>query len=298
MITTQRTEDKKNREEIMRKYRAFVGDINKRLGFTSKTKIEAPVDPEKATDIKKTDQAHSSRKVPPREYAYVNVKQVNLRSEPGTRGNIVGRAVFQEKFEVVVQSEEKDWIDDVEARWILVRKTSETADEGWIFGAYLQKELPDREKDFARPEDKSTIKTSSFMVPATGYRSSNFGYRVNPVTKKSDQFHSGIDIAAAMGTPVKAAAGGIVKISEFNKNGYGNLVVIEHEKDLSTYYGHLSKLMARAGQKVAKGDLIGNVGSTGWSTGPHLHFEVRKGGTALNPDDFIALIIDILRNLI
>ena len=84
-----------------------------------------------------------------------------------------------------------------------------------------------------------------------------------------------------------AAAGGVVRLSAFKKNGYGNLVIIDHGDGLCTYYGHLSRRNVHDGDTVDPGSIIGLVGSTGQSTGPHLHFEVRRGDTALNPDTFL-----------
>jgi len=86
---------------------------------------------------------------------------------------------------------------------------------------------------------------------------------------------------------VKATAGGVVVRAEFNRNGYGNLVVVKHENDVSSYYGHLQTILVKNGQAVERGQVLGKVDSTGMSTGPHLHFEIRKGDTAMNPDDYL-----------
>ena len=98
--------------------------------------------------------------------------------------------------------------------------------------------------------------------------------------------HSGIDLGAAQGTPVKAAAGGRVKSSSF-QGGYGNLVVIQHANGTETRYAHLSSLGVRAGDTVSAGQVVGRVGSTGHSTGPHLHFEVRVNGRPRDPIDHL-----------
>ena len=98
--------------------------------------------------------------------------------------------------------------------------------------------------------------------------------------------HSGIDLGAPQGTPVKAAAGGRVKTAAY-QGGYGNLVVIQHANGTETRYAHLSKLGVRAGETVRSGEVVGRVGSTGNSTGPHLHFELRVNGQARDPRDFL-----------
>ena len=102
------------------------------------------------------------------------------------------------------------------------------------------------------------------------------------------QFHKGVDIAAPMGTDVYCSAQGKV-IFAGQKSGYGNCVIIEHGNGLATLYGHLSKILVDANQQVKIGDVIAKVGSTGRSTGPHLHYEVRKNNTPINPKLFLNL---------
>ena len=109
-----------------------------------------------------------------------------------------------------------------------------------------------------------------------------------PAEKGQMQFHKGVDIAAPMGTDVYCAAKGKV-IFAGQKSGYGNCVIIEHENGLATLYGHLSKILVDANQQVKIGDIIAKVGSTGRSTGPHLHYEVRKNNTPINPKLFLNL---------
>lgn len=121
---------------------------------------------------------------------------------------------------------------------------------------------------------------------STAYRlSSPFGWRSDPF-RNTRKFHAGMDIASAQGNPVVAAADGIVTFDGW-RMGYGNMVEIRHENGFTTRYGHLSKGIAQEGQRVTAGDLIALVGSTGRSTGPHLHFEVRREDRVLNPFPFI-----------
>ena len=119
------------------------------------------------------------------------------------------------------------------------------------------------------------------MLPVHGRISSPFGWRVHPITHVR-KLHTGVDLAAPIGTPIVAAGGGQV-IWAGRKGGYGNAVMIDHGHGRTTLYGHMSSFCVRVGQVVAKGQLIGKVGSTGFSTGPHCHFEVRINGIPVNP---------------
>ena len=116
---------------------------------------------------------------------------------------------------------------------------------------------------------------------ATSRVSSNFGYRVNPVTGQWRR-HAGIDLAASHGTPVVATAAGVVTLAGYAGN-YGNLVIVRHGSGVETRYAHLSRLAVGRGSTISRGQVIGYVGSTGRSTGPHLHYEIRRHGHAQNP---------------
>ena len=114
---------------------------------------------------------------------------------------------------------------------------------------------------------------------------SGFGYRIHPIYKTS-KMHEGIDFTAPIGTDIYAAGNGTIKEVVYGDRGYGNYVLISHGFGYETLYAHMSKVNARAGQKVKRGDVIGNVGSTGASTAPHLHYEVIKQGNKINPINF------------
>lgn len=122
--------------------------------------------------------------------------------------------------------------------------------------------------------------------PVDGTLESGFGGRRNPFGGSSYEFHSGQDIEAAWGAPVIAGANGTVTFSGW-QNGYGQLVVIDHGGGLTTRYGHLSALAASVGQLIKRGELLGRVGSTGRSTGPHLHYEVRINDQPVNPLQYL-----------
>lgn len=120
-----------------------------------------------------------------------------------------------------------------------------------------------------------------FIQPVSGRMSSGFGMRRHPISGRS-KMHTGVDWAAPTGTPIKAAGAGKVITAAYLR-GYGNTVVIDHGGGISTLYGHCSRLFVSSGQSVTTGQKIAAVGSTGYSTGPHLHFEVRVNGKPVNP---------------
>lgn len=111
---------------------------------------------------------------------------------------------------------------------------------------------------------------------------SGFGYRIDPVYKVT-KFHAGLDFAAPQGTPIYATADGRVRSSGMDNGGYGNHVIIDHGYGYETLYGHMVRIKARAGNIVKRGELIGWVGNTGKSTGPHCHYEVHRKGTPVDP---------------
>jgi murein DD-endopeptidase MepM/ murein hydrolase activator NlpD len=121
----------------------------------------------------------------------------------------------------------------------------------------------------------------------TGYHSSNYGYRLDPFSGRK-AFHAGIDFVAPTGTSVTTAAGGVVVTSELHGE-YGNMVEVDHGNGLVSRYAHLSKSLVKPGDVVLKGQQIAQVGTTGRSTGAHLHFEVRESGVALNPRQFLQI---------
>ncbi|HNO74854.1 M23 family metallopeptidase [Nitrosomonas mobilis] len=125
----------------------------------------------------------------------------------------------------------------------------------------------------------------SAMPLETDWFSSDFGVRIDPFTGKKS-FHEGVDFPAKMGTPIKAAAGGVVVFSARHP-GYGNMVAIDHGNELVSRYAHASRLLVNVGQVVLKGQKIAEIGSSGRSTGPHLHFEIRHNDIPLNPSRFL-----------
>lgn len=135
--------------------------------------------------------------------------------------------------------------------------------------------------------DKQKVRLASTpsIWPTKGYLTSTFGRRIHPLTGKRD-FHYGQDIATQPGNKVISPANGVVLVAEYREY-YGKMIIIDHNYGYTTRYGHLAAFNIKEGDRVSRGQVIGFVGSTGRSTAPHLHYEVRFMGKALNPIDFI-----------
>ncbi len=134
-------------------------------------------------------------------------------------------------------------------------------------------------------EDDMKLRTTPSVAPAKGLLTSSFGSREDPFTGGSSM-HSGLDIANAPGTEIVAPADGVVVLA--GEHGeYGNCVVIDHGRDTKTLYGHLQRFIVKVGQTIKRGEQIGNMGTTGRSTGTHLHYEVRKNDVPVNPRPYI-----------
>ncbi len=278
-VQKQKDSDAQIRDELRKKMKKFISGINGKISDTG-TKITDPVNPDDATDINDNDHRHSSEVIIP-VYAFSSSDSLNLRSESNSSSTIVGKLKFAEKVMVTGKTDDTQTISGKTAPWLLVRK--DDGSEGWAFGGFLQSTRPQK----SGGDEESIGESQLLKIPVEGRISSRYGTRVHPVTKRKNSFHKGIDIAAPSGTPVSAAAQGLVVKAEYNRNGYGNLVVIQHANELATYYGHLSKILVKKGQRVSRSQLVGKVGATGVATGPHLHFEVRRGGNPVNPDEFI-----------
>jgi murein DD-endopeptidase MepM/ murein hydrolase activator NlpD len=119
-------------------------------------------------------------------------------------------------------------------------------------------------------------------LPVNGYVTDGFGMRRNPFSGEGREVHEGLDIAVDFGTPVTATADGLV-IYAAPHAGYGNLVIVYHSNGITTRYGHLSRISVEAGQRVRRSDQVGNAGSTGRSTGPHVHYEIRENDQSVDP---------------
>ncbi len=123
------------------------------------------------------------------------------------------------------------------------------------------------------------------LWPVRGVIRSGFGGRTDPFSSEG-AFHTGVDLAVARGTPVHTTADGVVTTASWH-TGYGNLVVVDHGNGIQTYYGHLSKVLVIPGEEVRSGQVVALSGSTGRSTGPHVHYEVRMHGVPVNPYNYM-----------
>ena len=165
--------------------------------------------------------------------------------------------------------------------------------EQWVKDASLEvgaQSPEDSTRHYDCQEEAAQLASTplSFAVPVSGVVTSRFGERTDPFNEDS-AYHTGLDIGADSGTPIAAAADGEV-IFAGELGGYGNAVKIRHSNGYVTLYGHCSELYVTAGDQVAAGDRIAAVGSTGRSTGPHVHFEIIDGEEYLNPSDFLNLV--------
>ena len=177
-----------------------------------------------------------------------------------SRGGNIGRDIRLEELEPEIEMEVlKETLEDKETELNIFIQDLEERFE------YLEK-VPD-------------------LWPAVGRLTSGFGNRRNPFGR-GIRFHQGIDIANSSGTNIKASAKGVVTFAG-NKAGYGKVIIIDHGNEYNSLYGHNQRLLVDVGDEVEKGQVIAKMGSTGRSTGPHLHFEVHKNGNPINPLDIL-----------
>ena len=134
-------------------------------------------------------------------------------------------------------------------------------------------------------DQKSLLKSTPSVWPVKGWLTSTFGYRSSPFTGRRE-LHQGLDIATRSGTPIIAPADGLVVFAG-REGGFGNMIIIDHGYGITTRYGHCSSLDVKLGQKIKRGDIVARVGSTGRSTGPHVHYEVAVNGVSVNPSRYI-----------
>ncbi|HYC90906.1 MAG TPA: peptidoglycan DD-metalloendopeptidase family protein [Thermoanaerobaculia bacterium] len=147
----------------------------------------------------------------------------------------------------------------------------------------LSKDLSELEEKFVA--QSRMLSSTPSIAPVRGILTDGFGGRSDPFTREPGQ-HNAIDISSAVGQPIRSPADGIVVKAEW-ASGYGNVIYISHGYGYSTRYGHLSSFAVRPGARIKRGDVIGYVGSTGRSTGPHLHYEVRVNNNPVNPLEYI-----------
>jgi septal ring factor EnvC (AmiA/AmiB activator) len=134
-------------------------------------------------------------------------------------------------------------------------------------------------------DQKSLLSSTPSIWPVKGWLTSTFGYRTSPFTGRRE-LHKGLDIATRSNTPIIAPADGLVVFAG-REGGFGNMLIVDHGYGIMTRYAHCSSLEAKLGDKIKRGDIVAKVGSTGRSTGPHLHYEVAVNGVSVNPNRYI-----------
>jgi murein DD-endopeptidase MepM/ murein hydrolase activator NlpD len=184
---------------------------------------------------------------------------------------------------IIVQGKERELIkrmlmeEKIETRYIKTLNKTATLDKKFLF-------IPCGK---VSKLERSLFLGTAFLSPVSGgKKTSEFGTRKDPFNSKRKEFHKGIDVACSIGTDIRASRNGRVVFCGWEE-GYGNLVIIEHEFGYQSYYGHQSKFRVKIGDVVTTNQVIAQSGNTGRSTGPHLHFEIRKNGQSLNPGTFI-----------
>lgn len=150
-----------------------------------------------------------------------------------------------------------------------------------VVGFIKEVEVHVHELDQHLLDKESFLRSTPTLMPANGHLTSNYGPRMSPYAGRI-KMHEGLDIGASIGTPIVSPADGVITFSGA-KPGFGNFVQIDHGYGVETIFGHASTLSVKKGQKVARGDKIATVGNTGYSTGPHVHYEVRVNGTPVDP---------------
>jgi murein DD-endopeptidase MepM/ murein hydrolase activator NlpD len=207
-----------------------------------------------------------------------NIYRTIFESEPLPKSIRYGGTGGSDKYSAFEKYENSD----------LLVSTTERMDE-LIKRLYIQSKSFDDVVRMAKNKEKLIASIPAIMPinqkDLAHAVTSGFGWRTHPIYK-TPEFHPGMDFTAETGTPIYATGDGIVEVADNLAQGYGNHVVINHGFGYETLYGHMSRIKARVGQKVLRGELIGWVGSTGLSTAPHVHYEVIKNGEKVNPINF------------
>lgn len=183
-----------------------------------------------------------------------------------------GEKIEDISYNIIYSSDDENAVESNDINELLSKyDASRKIVEGFLY-------LPDR--------IKKIIPVGNWPVAGGGRISSGYGPRISPFTRRQVSYHYGMDIAGAYASPILAVSDGVVTFSDW-RGGYGWLVVINHPHGYQTLYGHNSKLIARVGQRVDRGEIIAEMGNTGRTTGIHSHFEVRVDGKSVSPNDYI-----------
>jgi len=216
----------------------------------------------------------------------VSAVKNDLYSAQDKRAQLTAKTAEIKSLAKVITEQKNDIASKAEEKTKLYKSLKQRRQEYEAQVAELEKSSKELEVLILKKGAGGKVRGSGVLAwPLQGRITSVFGYRRHPLWGGRD-FHTGIDIAAKMGTPIKAADAGEIILAGW-WDGYGKAIVIDHGHSTTTVYGHMSRLYKKVGDVVAKGQVIGLVGSTGYSTGPHLHFEVRKNGKPTNPRPFL-----------
>lgn len=220
----------------------------------------------------------------------LKVRKSNLEASKSTLDNKKAELLSKEKTLNEVKSEHEIKLDTYNSQLNELEKLE--AEKNAELKALadredeIEKEIQSYFNQTPNTSFPSNSSSSGFIRPvASSTITSSYGPRVHPVTGQY-KVHTGVDFAASTGTPFVAAKDGVVTTAEYHP-AYGNMVIIDHGGGLSTLYAHASQLKVSAGQKIKQGQVVSLVGSTGYSTGPHAHFEIRINGQHVNPMDYI-----------
>ncbi len=206
-----------------------------------------------------------------------NIYRVIFEAEPVSRNERIAGIGGSERFQSMNKLDNAELLKNTAFKLELIRRKmvvqSKSFDE-------LSGLIADKENLLEHTPSIQPISNKDLERIASG-----FGWRIHPIYKFA-KFHEGLDFTAPKGTDVFATADGVVEQADNNSSGFGNVVVINHGYGYKTRYAHLSAFNVKAGQKVKRGELVGKVGTTGLSTAPHLHYEVEKNGTKVDPINF------------
>jgi murein DD-endopeptidase MepM/ murein hydrolase activator NlpD len=214
------------------------------------------------------------------------------------KGQIVGLSHFEQKIRAVTNLEEPDNVfgvggstpEDLQAEFTNDKRPSQLIKDMHQQVKQLSSATNNQENSFSVVlqtliKRKNILSHTPIIQPAEGHITSPFGYRISPFTGQRE-LHAGLDIANREGTPIVAPANGVISFIGVD-GAFGNIAVIDHGYGMVTRYGHLQKAVKKQGDPVAKGDTIALMGNSGRSTGPHVHYEVRLNGVAVNPKRYI-----------
>ena len=279
-----------------------------------KPAYEVNIDGEKIGYIENKKRFEKSVNQNINEYKAKNINDVKLASNPEYELKLINRTqkvaesdvlikmqedvkMIYEYYDIYIGDEKVESLDTLEdAKNIekeikenkdidikIKEKITENIDEIKTNSYNIAKENIFKKLDIIKEEEKRTVNGIKLAVlPVEGNITSRYGER----SRLRRAEHTGLDISAITGTPIKATAEGTVIFAKYC-GAYGNLVKIDHGNGIETWYGHASKILVKEGQKVNAGDVVAKVGSTGNSTGPHLHFEIRIDGNHVNPQNYM-----------